>query len=110
MSEKLKDLIAASDNLEVDVSELLQRKGEVDKKIAVLSAPFKVGDLLRTATGLGAKNGLKVHEVVPPVYPREGNRWVLSCFALTKEGVVSARAVRIEECMAENDKPTLMKD
>lgn len=107
---RIEDLIAASDNLKEEVQKLTERKIGVDTQVALLMCPFKPGDLIRTIDGLGAKNGLKVMEVVPPANPRDGNRWAMRCFALTKDGSVSARAVNLEHWQESFDQPTLMKE
>lgn len=103
----LKNLIIKSDSMARSIAAMAEDKRLLDRQIAELTCPFKAGDTISTADGLGAKNGLRVSEIAPPDTPRDGNRWVMRCFALTKDGKVSARAVNLEEWQQDFDKPKL---
>lgn len=90
------DLLIKSRDLNEQINKLYEERAAVHLELAQLTCPFKVGDTIVTASGLGVK-GLQIHAIVAPVAVHTGNTWAVDTWSLSKEGLPTQRGVRVEQ-------------
>lgn len=89
-------LFSQLDALNDKITKLLGERENLQQKIATYYCPFKAGDVLKTAHGLGTF-GLLVEDVIPPMFFGKDNRWAASTSVMDARGGLTATQVHLEE-------------
>lgn len=93
---KQSDKFDKASAIEKQIAALNNDLAAVYQEIANDSCPYKPGQTIVTAKGLG-QQGLAIQAIIAPKFPRPGNTWALDTFAVSKSGEVTRRAVLVEE-------------